>query len=174
MTRRTLLVLITTVAALLMPAAANATQAACGITWGSATKSAPPSTTGELVNVRSGSHECYDRLVLDFRAPVDGFHVTYVDQMTEDPTGDPIPLRGGAFLSVTAHGPAYDENGQPTYTYPNRDELNDLTGFPTFRQLAWAGSFEGSTTVGLGVRARLPFRVLTLPDRVVVDVAHSW
>jgi hypothetical protein len=52
--------------------------------------------------------------------------------------------------------------------------LVNVTGFSTFRQVAWAGSFEGQTTVGLGVRARLPFRVFTLPGRVVVDVAHVW
>jgi hypothetical protein len=42
-----------------------------------------------------------------------------------------------------------------------------------------AGSFEGLTTIGLGVRAKLPFRVFTLngPDghsRLVIDVAHRW
>ncbi len=34
----------------------------------------------------------------------------------------------------------------------------------------------GQSTIGLGVRARLPFRVGTLdnPTRVVIDVAHHW
>jgi hypothetical protein len=56
----------------------------------------------------------------------------------------------------------------------------DVRGFRTFRQLAFGGSFEGNTTLGLGVRARLPFRVFVLPgktfepDRLVVDVAHRW
>ena len=52
------------------------------------------------------------------------------------------------------------------------DVDNSAIGYQTFRQVAWAGSFEGATTVGLGVRARLPFRVHTLPDRIVIDVAH--
>jgi len=61
----------------------------------------------------------------------------------------------------------------------NRRELARVSGYRTFRQVAWAGSFEGSTTLGLGVRARLPFRVLQLPgpgtgSRVVIDVAHTW
>jgi len=58
--------------------------------------------------------------------------------------------------------------------YANPAELVDVSGFQTFRQVAWAGSFEGTTTVGLGVRARLPFRVFSLSDRIVVDVAHFW
>ncbi len=45
--------------------------------------------------------------------------------------------------------------------------------------LAGPGTFEGYTTVGLGVRARLPFRVFELAgpgtgSRLVVDVAHRW
>jgi hypothetical protein len=100
--------------------------------------------------------------------------VSYVDEVTEDPTGNPVPLRGGAKLQVTVLSPAYDEAGRATYTYANQAELANVTGFRTFRQVAWAGSFEGTTSVGLGVRARLPFRVFILDNRVVVDVAHLW
>ena len=56
-----------------------------------------------------------------------------------------------------------------------------MAGYSTFRQVAWAGSFEGYTTLALGVRARLPFRVFVLPARpgptrtaLVIDVAHRW
>jgi hypothetical protein len=65
---------------------------------------------------------------------------------------------------------------------PSSRELVPVTGFSTFRQVASAGSFEGVTSIGLGVRARLPFRVFTVTGipgsangvRVVVDVAHRW
>jgi hypothetical protein len=45
--------------------------------------------------------------------------------------------------------------------------------------VAWAGSFEGQTTLGFGVRARLPYRVLTLAGqgqgtRLVIDIAPRW
>ncbi|MGM1058153.1 AMIN-like domain-containing (lipo)protein, partial [Saccharothrix sp. Mg75] len=63
---------------------------------------------------------------------------------------------------------------EETYSPANRSELVDVTGYATFRQAAWAGSFEGRSTIGLGTRALLPFRVFTLPGRVVVDVAHTW
>jgi hypothetical protein len=114
--------------------------------------------------------------VFDFQAPVDGYDVSYVAEVIDDPSGNPVPLRGGAKLAVTVHAPAYDAAGNPTYTFANRAELVNVTGYQTFRQVAWAGSFEGITTVGLGVRATLPFRVFTLsnPNRVVVDVAHFW
>lgn len=51
--------------------------------------------------------------------------------------------------------------------------LPDARGYRTFRQVGFGGSFEGYTTVGLGVRARLPFRVLTVGTDVVVDVATA-
>ena len=55
--------------------------------------------------------------------------------------------------------------------------LPTVPGFSTFRSVTNAGSFEGQTTYGLGVRARLPFRVFTIAGghgRIVVDVAHHW
>ena len=49
-----------------------------------------------------------------------------------------------------------------------------MSGYRTFRQVAWADSRRHYTYFGLGVRARLPFRVFTLPGRLVIDVAHRW
>jgi hypothetical protein len=130
--------------------------------------------TGTMKNIRAGRHECYDRLVFDVAGSPRGYHVSYVNTVYDDPTGRVVPLRGGAKLSVTVHAATHDLAGHPIYRYANRAELVNVTGYRTFRQVAFAGSFEGLTTVGLGVRARLPFRVFTLPDRVVVDVAHRW
>ena len=75
--------------------------------------------------------------------------------------------------------PAYDDQGAATYAPADRRELVDVRSYDTFRQVAWAGSFEGSTTLGLGVRGRLPVRAFTLTgadgsSRLVVDVAHRW
>jgi hypothetical protein len=55
----------------------------------------------------------------------------------------------------------------------------DVTGFRTFRQVAYLGGFEELTQLGLGVRARLPFRVFLLDgpgdgSRLVIDVARRW
>jgi hypothetical protein len=54
----------------------------------------------------------------------------------------------------------------------------DVEGYRSFRQVAWAGHFEGWSTIGVGVRTQLPFRVLLLNGRdetrhVVIDVAHD-
>jgi hypothetical protein len=161
---------------------ADAAAPYCGITWGSLEKSSSAATLGAITNVRAGRHDCYDRLVLDLNAPnaSAGYVVTYVSQVTEDGSGDPVPLAGGAFLQVTVFAPDYDVfTGQPIYQPADRSHLVNVTGFQTFRQVAHAGSFEAVTTIGLGVRARLPFRVFTLAgpgngSRLVIDVAHFW
>jgi hypothetical protein len=63
----------------------------------------------------------------------------------------------GARLEIRLSAPAYDD-GRPTLRFSDRRELSRVRGYRTFRQVALAGSFEGQTTLGLGVRARLPFR----------------
>lgn len=178
---------------------ADASTPYCSIWWGSLDKpaqplhgtptpaaprsSASPGTNGvhAVTNVRTGRHECFDRLVVDMGAPSGtGYAVRYVDTVLEQGRGEPVPLRGGARLEIVLMAPAYDINtGQSTYLPHDLRELTAVAGFSTFRQVAFGGSFEGYTTIGLGVRARLPMRVFVLDgpaggSRIVIDVAHRW
>jgi len=167
------------VAAPAVSAQPAATPGYCGISWGSLPKTAASTTVSSLTNVRAGQHACYDRLVLDFAGKTDGYWVKYVPNVSESGSGHLVPLRGGAKLLIVAVGPAHDENFIPTYDPANYDELVDVAGWRTFRQAADAGSFEGVTDIGLGVRARLPYRVFYLDgpgagSRLVIDVAHRW
>lgn len=152
----------------------------CGITWGSLAETHRiGSMNATLTNIRAGQHTCYDRLVLDVSGKVRGFDVRYVSVVLRDGSGEVVPLRGAADLQVIALVPSYNSDGQTTYNPGNESELVNVTGFSTFRQVAYAGSFEGQTTIGLGVRARLPFRTFILDgpgtgSRLVVDVAHYW
>jgi hypothetical protein len=168
------------------PAAGHAPY--CGIRWGST-----PERSGELVgqpelrDVRAGRHACFDRLVLDVGGDITtgGYAVRYTSAVREPGRGHVVPLRGGADLEITVGAPVYDADGRTVYDPADRHELVDVDRYRTFRQVAEAGSFEGQTVLGLGVRARLPFRVFILPgtgpysglrsgSRVVVDVAHRW
>jgi hypothetical protein len=168
-----------TVAAMAPTSGAQATAAPyCGITWGSAGKQDDGHTTvaDALTGVRAGRHACFDRLVLDGASWA---RVRYVDAVREDGSGRVVPLRGGARLEIITTRSDDVATGRPTYTPADPRELVDVAGWRTFRQAAFAGDFEGRTTLGLGVRARLPFRVfvLTAPGRaprVVLDVAHRW
>jgi hypothetical protein len=175
---RLLVLLAATFTAIALAVPAQAAAPYCGITWGSVAKQSSAGAGGEITNVRAGRHDCYDRLVIDLHGSAAPYDVAYVNQVTEDPSGHPVRLRGGAFLQITLQSPDHTVDYVPTYRPTHRSELVDVTGFSTFRQVAHAGSFEGVTTFGLGVRARLPFRVFTLSGggtgRVVVDVAHRW
>ncbi len=161
-------------AALIAAPAASGVGAAtaapyCGITWGSLAKTSAPLTGGRVQGVRAGRHACFDRLVLDMSGRAPGFDVRYVTTVRSDGSGFPVPVAGGARLAVVAHKGATSVPTMPS-----------VAGFATFREVKWAGSFEGYTTIALGVRARLPHRVFTLYDpstnhsRIVVDVAHHW
>ena len=155
--------------------AASTAAPYCGITWGSLDKSADPHLgAGPVTNIRAGRHDCFDRLVLDINGPAATYTAGYVDAVYEDASGAQVPLRGGAFLHIVVIAYSY------TSKVPaNRTDVVDVADWQTFRQVALVGNFESHYSVGLGVRARLPFRVFTLDgpgngSRLVVDVAHQW
>ncbi len=162
-------------------AASTATVAAasCPSGWGSLPETNSRMTSAPVTNVRTGRHACFDRIVVDVHGKAAGYNVRYVNNVYTDGAGFLVPLRGGAKLEIVVRAPAYDDNGKGTYRPKNGHELTNVAGYKTFRQVAAAGSFEGQTTIGVGVRARLPFRVYTLAGpgsdtRLVIDVAHTW
>jgi hypothetical protein len=156
-------------AVLVAPGAASAVAGAssCGVTWGSFPKTG--TAAGDVTSIRAGRHDCFDRVVFDGQR---GFNeVRYVSQVTTDGAGRPVPLLGGAFLEVSMR----TDSTSPVFRGP----FPGARGFQTLRQVAGAGSFEGYESFGIGVRARLPFRVFTLDPngsrpRLVVDIAHRW
>jgi hypothetical protein len=186
--RLLVLAVTATTAAVVAPAPAQAAAPYCGITWGSLPKAATatnPADAERVNGVRAGRHACFDRLVIDVGgqdATFGSYDVRYVPQVYEDGRGNAVPVRGAADLQVVVRAPAHDDEGNATFDPANDREVVNVAGYSTFRQVAWAGSYEGSTTMALGVRARLPFRVFVLPGtpntdhtpRLVIDVAHAW
>ena len=184
---RVLLVAVTTLLTTafgLSPAPASAASPYCGITWGS-----QPKTHGgvdgwdEYVeNVRAGRHRCFDRLVIDLGDAhrFDAFSVRYVPGGIRDGADQPVRLRGGAALEVEVQAKPYDSSNVVHYNPENPSELVDVRGFRTFRQVSWVVVGGDRTSVGIGTRARLPFRAFMLPGpgsdetRLVIDVAHRW
>ncbi|SDF11142.1 hypothetical protein SAMN05660485_02562 [Blastococcus fimeti] len=181
--RRTLLTLTAVVATAVLATPAEAAPY-CGITWGSQPEvgaGAAPAGAA-LQDVRAGRHACFDRLVVQVghARGFSGYDVRYVPAVSEDGSGRPVPLRGGAAMQVIVRTADHDEAGRATYTPRSTVDVVSVRGFTTLRQVAWAGAFEGQATLGVGTRARLPFRVFTLAGpgsadaRVVIDVAHRW
>jgi hypothetical protein len=140
-----------------------ANAATCATHWGSLEK-ANLTQGGDISNVRAGQDGCFDRLVFDIRGANAGYDVKYVNTVFDVAAGRPLNVPGGARLSVVVFA-----NALTSHT-PN------VAGFSVFRSVVYGGTFEAVTVYGLGVRARLPFRVFTLtaPNRLVVDVARTW
>lgn len=159
-------------------AQATTTPALCHYGWGSLPETSSVLTPGPLDNVRSGRHTCFDRIVIDLTGRAPGYRVEYVDRIVQDGSGAVVPVRGGAKIAIRVNAPAYDSTGQIHYQPVNPADAVDVTGYQTLRQVRWLGSFEGTSQLGVGVRARLPMRVVRLDDgrtsRLVIDIAHNW
>ncbi|MFR9777515.1 hypothetical protein ACL02O_15845 [Micromonospora sp. MS34] len=179
--RRALLALVVVLGGLVAGAGgATAATPYCGITWGSTDKAGGVLSGAPLVEVRTGRHDCWDRVVFEFAGPANGFSVAYGETWTE---GQGLALSpytaGGALLRVSLRAPAYDGNHVATVPYRAGDHGATVLGYRTLRDVVFGGSFEGYTTFAVGVRARLPYRVFVLSgpgthSRIVLDVAHQW
>jgi hypothetical protein len=146
--------------------------------WTTATKAGTnnpkvPEDMPMLVAIRTGSHDGYDRVVLEFRNDLPSWRVGYVDEVSSE-SGATVPLAGSASLFAQVDPAwAHDQNtpsNEATYSGPR-----SLTpGYPTLRQVRWVDEFEGHLTFGLGLQRQVGFQVLELrgPSRLVIDVAH--
>jgi hypothetical protein len=127
----------------------------------------PARPAPELVAVRALRRDGYDRVEFTFRDAVPGYAVRYVPRVT-DRSGRRLPVDGQAFLAV-AFEPARvrDTGGRPTFAPATLSP-----GYPSLRQVRFAGDFEGRVAFGLGVADRGGFRVAELrdPARVAVDI----
>jgi hypothetical protein len=178
-----LVVLVLAVMAAPAPASAHS-RPYCGIWWGSLAKSAGVNDDADwLMEGRVGQHPCFDRLVFELAGPAAGARVRYVDALPVLP-GRTVQPRGGARLQIRIPAtlpPASATAGRVRSSLGPMDgtPLFDVRGFRTFRDVQWARIDGRGAVFGLGVRARLPFRVFVLDgpaqrSRVVVDVAHRW
>lgn len=141
-------------------------------------------TPSPLYLTRVGQHACYDRVVFDLNGPeAVGFTARYVPVVLADASGRPVSVAGRAALEVTVRAPIFgtDNQGhQPWVTAPavggSLVPPTQIAGWSSLRAVTFAGSFEAQTTVAVGVRERLPFRVFVSSDgssqHVVLDISH--
>jgi hypothetical protein len=152
--------------------AATAAPAACSTHWGTGPRHKDQRVQTKVRAVRAGVHACFDRLVIDLGAgPAPGYHVSYVRAFHADGSGKLVRTSGRAKLLVSVQAPAVS-----SFNASNR-HLVSVAGFPVFRQVAGLGSFEGITSIGLGLKAKEPFRVFEFQNSghkfvLVIDVAR--
>jgi hypothetical protein len=152
----------------------------CGTTWGSLGKYSSTQTAAPLVGAHVGRHDCWDRLVIDLSgSPAPGYVVSYTPAFYQVGTGFPLQTSGGAILTVEVNAPGQPIEHWSVGTHIVTPAQFSAGGYRTFRDLVYGGTYAGYTDFGLGLRARLPFRVFQLArpgsgSRLVIDVAHQW
>jgi len=141
-------------------------------------------TAAPLYLVRAGQHTCYDRVVFDLNGPeAVGYAARYVPAVTVDGSGVAVPVKGRAALEVVVRGPVQGTDDQGHQAWVSLPAVGQdlvapekLVDWVSLQQVAFAGSFEGQTTVAVGVREQRPFRVWISSDahyqHVVLDIAH--
>jgi hypothetical protein len=122
----------------------------------------------QLVDVRAGEHDGFDRVVLELSGTATpGWGVAWSDEAVAEGSGDVVPLEGDHVLTISASGTALPEPG--SFEVPAR-----LGPAGAVAEVQVNGWFEGYTQVFAGVEGEeRPFRVFTLadPPRLVVDIA---
>ena len=126
----------------------------------------------QLVDVRVGTHDGYDRVVFEFDNGIPEYILSAAEPpYTEDPSGHVIEVDGAAVLQLVLLGATrFDEEFQPTYDGDTEFE----PGFPSVVHLVEAGDFEAVSSWYIGLADDACVRVLALdgPDRLVVDIEH--
>ena len=126
----------------------------------------------KLVDVRTGMHEGFDRVVFEFDERVPGYHIEYIDKpVRKCGSGKVTPLAGDGWLEVRMYpAKAHTEEGQPAVA--NRERMPKL---PVLWELELTCDFEAVVTWVFGVESpnRYQVRELSSPPRLVIDLRHG-
>lgn len=128
--------------------------------------------TVNIVDVRVGTHDGYDRVVFEF---TDGTPEMSLERASppfaQDGSGFPIDVEGESFLRLTMRGGTQQmEDGSSSY-----DGSRDFDpGFPVLVDLVEGGDFEAQSTwyLGLSEEACVSLTLLEDQPRLVIDIEH--
>lgn len=135
-----------------------------------------------LTDVRVGTHGCFERVVFEVRpregepATPLGYRVEHQPgPVTQDGSGDPVDVKGAAFLVVILSATGVDltkPDAPEVYTGP---AVIETAGTTRIQQVRRVSDFEGVVTWAIGLDARRPFHVEVQesPTRLVVDVGDG-
>jgi hypothetical protein len=125
-----------------------------------------------IVDVRVGTHDDYDRVVFEFDSGIPEFTVDQAEPpFTEDGSGFPIDVEGESFLVLVMRGGTKQtDTGESSYDGPTDFD----PGLTRLVDLVEGGDFEAQGTWYLGLTGEACTRVFTLsePDRLVIDIEH--
>ncbi|MGH9167607.1 MAG: AMIN-like domain-containing (lipo)protein [Acidimicrobiia bacterium] len=139
-----------------------------------------------LVDVRVGTHEGFDRVVFELAPSAEGPQYFGIPRyeigpatppIIEDPSGEPVAVDGSSFAWIGFHGASGVEftNEDPGYylTYTGPRELKP--GFEVLAEAQQTGDFERTLFWAFGLTRASCWQVLELDDplRLVIDFPHS-
>lgn len=136
-------------------------------------------TVAHLTDLRVAGHPGYDRIAFEFRQPVPGYTVKYIDRpITEDGSGNEVAIDGGAVLEVRFEpASTFDmeagSSGQSTYDGPRRVKAGDSRAVT---EVVRTGDFEAVLTWVVGVDRTRPFKVTVTasPKHVlIIDIGTA-
>ncbi|RBY82655.1 hypothetical protein [Blastococcus sp. TF02A-26] len=139
---------------------------------GSAEQAASADALVTVTDVRTGEHDGFDRVVFEVDGEgVPGWDVRYVDDPTQEGSGDPVDVAGAAVLQVLVSGVGYPFDTGVDPFVPDGPVPGPGAAVT---EVVVGPTFEGVTQAFVGTAGESPFRVYLLegPTRIVVEVAH--
>lgn len=125
-----------------------------------------------IVDVRVGTHDGYDRVVFEFTEGLPEISVERASPpFAADGSGLPIDVQGESFLRVTLRGGTKQmDDGTSSYD----GSTNFDPGFPMLMDLVEGGDFEAQSTWYVGLASEACIRVSLLGDapRLAIDIEH--
>lgn len=126
----------------------------------------------EIAEIRSGDHNGYDRVVIEFTGSgTPGWYTGYVDEPRQQASGLPVEMAGESFLEVNVPGLAMPL--EPTEDLMEVGVVKGAGDNGTVSDIYFGGIFEaqGQFIIGLDGKQR-PYQVSVLenPTRLVVDI----
>lgn len=128
--------------------------------------------TAQVNNLRTGGHNGFDRIVIDYKGKKPAVKVSLVNNLYSCGKGDKLTIPGGKILKIDlTPAQAHNQKGQSVYFGPGRLSTSTVN-LTTVKSVRMACDFEGHVTWGVGVKNPKSYSVshLSNPKRIVVDV----
>jgi hypothetical protein len=135
----------------------------------------PPYPQGLLVAIRTTRYADHDSVEFEFggaQPPQENHHV--VTEVHADPSDQPVPLQGKAFLEVVFQGAALDNMAREldpakVRKYPGPTRI--APGLPVVKEIAVSGNFENVLSFGVGLdrQTRVSMETGDSPARVILN-----
>lgn len=129
----------------------------------------------ELVDVRVGTHDGFDRVVfvLSGEGQV-GWFTSLDDRAIEDGSGQEVDVDGGEVLAVALNAMAFPPDLPGPTTHWNGVRIPAPAGAGVLTEVVGSIWFEGQQQVFIGLDEAVAYRVERLddPQRLVIDLVH--